>query len=388
MRTLFVAQALQRGGAERQLVTLARGLSQRGDDVSVVVFYGGGPLEPELREAGVIVVDLAKRSRWNVVGPLVNLVRQVRRVGPDIVHSYLVVPNLVVALLKPFFAGSRIVWGVRQSSLDYSYYDSFARFTLLATSLVARLADAIIVNSQAGLRYHLQLLYPSNRMVVVANGVDTDHYRPKTAGRDAVRAEWGVSSDELLVGMVARLDPMKDHRTFVEAAALVSKRRPNSRFVCVGMASSAARAPLEALAEERGIRERLLWAGPRSDMPEVYSALDVMCLSSSMGEGFPNAVAEAMSCGIPCLVTDVGDAADVVGDTGVVVDRGSPGQLADGMCSLMERLRGDRAIAALAARNRVVSCFSAETLVSRTADILSVCAMKRPPRRRRTRVRH
>jgi glycosyltransferase involved in cell wall biosynthesis len=167
--------------------------------------------------------------------------------------------------------------------------------------------------------------------------------------------------------LVARLDPIKDHPAFLLAAAIANRHRGDLRFVLVGDGPADYRAKLEAQARSYGL-ETLLWAGARSDMPAVYSALDAVCLSS-LSEGFPNVVAEAMSCDRPCVVTDVGDAAHIVGDTGVVVPAGNAVKLAHGMLALIGRAPGDP-------RRRIAEQFSTEALVTRTLEIFGELAQR------------
>ena len=134
-----------------------------------------------------------------------------------------------------------------------------------------------------------------------------------------MRLEWGIAECEKLIGQVGRLDPMKDHSTFLKAAALLAHERKDVRFVCVGEGPTGYRDELYSLAKTLGLASRLIWAGSRRDMPAVYNAFDVAVSSSRWGEGLPNVIAEAMACGVPCVVTDVGDSAFVVDKLGVVV---------------------------------------------------------------------
>ena len=124
---LFLVRSLDRGGAERQLIVLAKGLASRGHAVSVAVFYGGGVYENELAEAGIRVINLGKTGRWNILLFLNRLMRLLRKERPTVLHSYLGVPNILAAALKPLLPGTRIVWGVRASNVDLSHYDWLLR---------------------------------------------------------------------------------------------------------------------------------------------------------------------------------------------------------------------------------------------------------------------
>ncbi len=369
VRICFLIRSLEPGGAERQLVTLVRALKERGEEVAVLVFYPGGGLEGELKEAGVELISLDKKGRWEVASFLWRLWRQIRRLRPDILHGYLVMPNLLAVLLKPLSPGLKVVWGVRASNMDLSRYDWLARLEFWLSRFLARFADLILVNSWAGMEYHRQKGYPERKMVVVPNGIDTDRFRPHPEGRERVRAEWGVGKEEKLIGICARLDPMKDHPTFLRAAALLGRTRKDVRFVCVGDGPEPYSRELKGLAEELGVAGRLIWAGSRKDMTAVYSALDI-ATSSSFSEGFSNAIAEAMACGVPCVVTDVGDSARIVGEAGVVVPAGDPAALAAAWTKILDLPEEERIKVSLTSRERVAKEFSVKVMVEKTNEAL------------------
>lgn len=363
MRIAFLTRSLNYGGAERQLVTLARGLAARGHEVHVGVFYSGGPLGAELRDCPVWLHELGKRGRWDVAGFLARTRRFLRRVEPEVLHGYLVAPNLVSLLLARRRRGVRVVWGVRASDMDLDRYDWLARATFGLSRRLAGRADLIIANSEAGLRFHAERGFPRDRMVCIPNGIDATRFRPDRKAGRICRAEWNVGPGASLIGHVGRLDPMKDHPTFLEAAARLARERGDVRFVCVGEGPPAYTAELKARARELELGSRLIWAGSRDDMPAVFNALDLLTSSSCFGEGFPNVVAEAMACGVPCVVTDVGDSARVVGDLGTVVPPGEPDRLVDGWRELLDR---EPPPSAAALHRRIAQEFSIDALVERT----------------------
>lgn len=336
MKVLFLLRSLNVGGAERQLVLLAKGLHQRGHDVVVCVFYGGGALEQELRNSGVKLRSIDKRGRWDVLAFFRRLKSVVREEQPDILHSYLPDPNLVSVALKPFFPGLRVVWGVRASRMDLDRYGWLDRVNFFLTCRLSRWADLIIANSECGRRYHVERGYPAATTLTIRNGIDTHRFCPDPEGRARVRAEWGVRDDEALIGMVGRLDLMKDHPVFLEAASLLAQRRPNVKFVCIGGGDGPYRQYLIERTSALGLGQRLRWEGVRADMTAVYNALDVK-VSTSYGEGLSNVLAEAMACGVQVVATDVGDAAWMLGTLGRIVPPKSPEALARTLDQVLEK---------------------------------------------------
>lgn len=364
MRILFLVRALGVGGAERQLVALARELHRTGHEIGVAVFYHGGAFEDELRSSGVAVHDLRKRGRWDLPGALFRLRRLVRRTRPDVLHAYLPEANILAAVARPLCPPLKVVWGIRTSMHDFTAYGWVSRAAHWVEARLSHMADLVIANSQAGAARAAERGIDPRVIACVPNGIDCSRFRRDQEGRSRVRAEWRVPEGVPLVGLVARLDPVKDHSRFLQAAARVAARRPDVRYVCVGEGLDVFARPLREQAARLGLYGLLTWAGPREDMPAVYSALDLNVLPSWSGEGFPNVVAEAMACGTPCVVTDVGDSALIVGDTGVVVPPRDPEALAAGILRALEAPAGPHG--SPSTREIIERRYSLAALVDRT----------------------
>lgn len=369
MKILFLIRSLYRGGAERQLLVLAQGLQQRGHTVQVCVFYRGGPLEAELATAGIPLWSLDKQSRWDLLRPLYRLVHLVRQQRPDVLHAYLSAANILATLAKPLAPRLRLGWGVRTAYLDRAGYGRAEQLVFRGECQLARHADFIIANSHAGREHAVAHGFPATRTHVIANGIDTDHFRPQPEAGQALRTRWGITPAQRLVGLVGRLDFMKNHPLFLHAAARLAPTRPDVRFVCVGDGPTDYRAQLQALAAELGLTQQLVWAGGHTDMPAVYSALDIAC-SASRGEGFSNVIGEAMACGTPCVVTDVGDSARIVDVTGITVACDDAAALAAGLAELLDRPPAAYHRLRAAARCRIEETFSVQQLLDATERIL------------------
>jgi len=345
---------------------LARSLRDAGVDVSVVVFYDGGAFERELREAQIRLISLGKVGRWDVAAFALKLLDVMRKERPDVLYGFMSTPNLLTVMLRPLLPDARLVWGIRSSRGVDTDYDWLARWLTRLESRCARLPDLVIANSQAGANDLLRRNFPRDRVVIVPNGIDVDLYRFDEDGRDRVRREWHVQADEILMGIVARADPVKAHGTFLEAAALLCKQRPGLRFVCVGVGDELAATRMRNQADELGIGDRLLVEGPRDALASVYSAIDVLVMCSN-SEGFPNVVAEGMACGTPCVVTAVGDALDIVGDTGTHARPGDPAGLANAVLAMIDRLAAEPRMAIRErVRERITERFSLGQLARTT----------------------
>ena len=253
--------------------------------------------------------------------------------------------------------------------MDLCKYDLLWRYTYKLECRLARFADLIIANSHAGKNYAIERGFPRD-IKVIHNGVDVERFTPNISARQEIRAAWQVADHDLLIGFVGRLDPMKDPHTFLAAASIVGAKCGNSKFVIVGNGLVADVPSLRAATKKCRLENRIIWAGSRNDMPAVYNSLDLL-VSSSCGEGFSNAIAEAMACAVPCVVTDVGDSARIVGETGVVVPPQNPGALAQGIVAMLARAEFNDGTLKIACRKRIVDNYGIERLIGETTTVLN-----------------
>jgi glycosyltransferase involved in cell wall biosynthesis len=247
--------------------------------------------------------------------------------------------------------------------MNLNYYDWFVRLSFLFECTLSAFADLIIANSQSGREYYIKHGFPSNKVVVIHNGIDVDRFKPDSQERKRVRAEWGIPENIILVGNVARLDPIKDHFTFLNAALLLARETTDIRFVCIGDGSIEYREQLLTYANRIGLEGIVSWIGSRTDMAAVYNALDVV-VSSSMSEGFPNVLGEALACGVPCVATNAGDSALILGTiSGRVVPVKDSRALADGITRILES-RGIPPVSII--RQRISDMFHEDRMVQTT----------------------
>ncbi|MEO1017916.1 MAG: glycosyltransferase, partial [Pseudomonadota bacterium] len=258
-------------------------------------------------------------------------------------------------------------WGLRSSKQKLNFNHHLAFELCRQISPVVPLA---ISNSHSGVDDHRNMGFRFRRYEVVPNGIDTHAFAHDPCGGRAQRAVWNVGQDIRLVGLPGRIAAKKGHEIFFRAAAELSTRYPDIRFVCIGDGPTTLRRDLEHIAAELGIGDKVIWAGQHDDMRKAYSALDVICCPSTYGEGFPNVLAEAMACAVPCVASEVGDSASIVGDTGVIVPPGDPEALAAG---IDKQLKSHKQEVGTKARQQIVREFSIQTLAERTeAELTSV----------------
>lgn len=370
MRILFFIGVLITGGAERQIAVLANGLAKRGYHVVVATLYPGGQNWKWLQSKGnVHLISLfSKKTQWkflkifHLVQAIIRLRSLTRREQVSVVYSVMEGNNIIAWLAMRGVHTVKLIWGIRSSNDPFRWKRELLHFFC---RLVSGSVPLLVANSKAGLAYIESKGYQCKRQIVVTNGIDIDEFQPNPKLGKQVRSEWGIAENEKLIGIVGRLKPKKDHATFLKAAALLANKREDVRFVCVGYGTIKYRQELQELAKSLGLEKQVIWSGERSDMPSVYNALDAMVSSSSCGEGFSNVVGEAMACGIPCVVTDVGDSAWIVGNTGFVVPPKDPLSLFKALDKLLELSSEERKKLGEAARKRIVEHFSLPVLVDR-----------------------
>lgn len=364
---VFLIGKLIPGGAETQLATLAKGLDKTRFNTTVLSLYSGGALENDLRNAGVNVVLLnKKKGRWGTLVSFVKVYRALKNLSPDVLHGYMPDCNIMSICFKPLFPKTRIFMGIRSSNVVKSKGNFYKRLIYKSSFYLSKFADYIIVNSTAGFEDAVNMGAPKNLMAVVPNGIDTDKCRPNKDERKRFRQEFNLNDEVFLIGRVGRFHPMKDYEGFLQSAAIFIKKFPDTKFMIVGGGSEEYQKKLKLLIEQLGLSSAVIWAGFRSNMAPFYNIFDMVTSSSSFGEGFPNVIGEAMACGVPCVVTDIGDSARVVGDAGIVVEPGNPEALAKGWVDCRSNLDEYRK----KCRTRIVNNFSIRLLVSNTQKIL------------------
>lgn len=358
LTSIFILiRSLNVGGAERQVSVLAQALHKLGYKVTVGVFYAGGALERELKDIGVSILPLGKKSRWDLIGWFWGYVRTLRKTNPDVVYSFLTTAN-IVALIGRLFVRKPVVWGIRASNMNLEAYDWLVRLTSWMEKELSRFVKTIIFNARSSRKYHESLGYYLHRGVVISNGIDTQVFKPDAASRACVREKLGIPQGAFVVGMLARVDPMKDYETYRAAAHSLLPHDENLFFITAGKGTD--------VASWSPVSPRFLKLGIWDDVPGLMNALDIMVLCSSFGEGFPNVIGEAMSCGVPTITTDVGDAAYVVGHQGLIIPLKNKKALVQAIKTLMDNKLPKDDI-----RNRIISKFSVSKMVNQTIKTLT-----------------
>ena len=334
MRILHVITGLAAGGAEAMLLKLLSWTA--GDVQSAVVSLSQDEraVEPAIRDLGIPVYCLGLRRVFPNPLALPALRRIVRNFRPQIIQGWMPHGNVLASLAGRWAGKAAIVWNIRQALYDISYERWFTRAVIRLGARLSSGPAAIVYNSRTSVAQHEAFGYKPAHRIVIPNGFDCQLFRPDENAREKVRRELGLARDAVLIGLVARYHAMKDHANFLRAAGLVARQHVNTYFLLVGSGVTQDQAALVKIVADQQLQERVFLMGERPDVPRMTASLDIACCSS-WTESFPNTVGEAMACGVPCVVTNVGDSAYVIGDTGVCTPPRDYCAFAEGMNRLL-----------------------------------------------------
>jgi len=322
--------------------------------VEVISMIDPGPFSGKIRDLGVPLRSLGMRRGFPNPMGLMRLVRLLRKARPDVMQTWMYHADLMGGLAAKLVGGIPVAWGIRQSNLSDHGSRRLTIYTMKMCALISRwLPTRIVCCSEASQRVHAALGYASQKMLMIPNGFDLTAFKTDSAARESMRRELRIPPDAFLIGLIGRFDPQKDHHNFVGAASLIHRSRPDVHFLLCGDDVTWENDQLRGWIEKAGIKKQCALLGRRNDMSRVFAALDIAVSSSSFGEGFPNVIGEAMACGIPCVVTDVGDCALIVGETGRVVPPANVNALSDSMQELIDLGLDGRKKLGAASRNRI-----------------------------------
>jgi glycosyltransferase involved in cell wall biosynthesis len=360
IRVVHVITDLGMGGAEMMLYKLVSRMDPtRFETVVISLMDKETDIAARLEGLGVTVyaVDML-RGRPSVVA-LWRLRRLLRALQPHVIQGWMYHGNWASSLGSSFCRKKiPVLWNIRHSPHDLKYERRLTAALIRAGSLYSIRTTKIVYNSHVSARLHTDLGYSPDRTIVIPNGFDCELFRASERARQSTRQELNVEDQEVLIGLIGRYHPMKDHATFFKAAAMLARDYRYVHFVLAGTHVDRSNEELTKLVESSGLNGRTHLLGERADVAELTAGLDIASSSSLYGEGFSNAIGEAMACGVPCVVTDVGDSGWIVGETGKVVPPRDPKALAMAWASLIESGREERLRLGAKARTRVVREFS------------------------------
>jgi len=361
-----IITGLNTGGAEMMLYMLLLKADKSRFSANVISLTNIGPVGEKIQKLGIPVIALGMYAKAPNPWAIVRIGSYLRQISTDVVQTWMYHADLIGGVAARLAGKIPVVWGIHHTTLKPN---SDKQSTILVAKTCSKLSKwipaRIVCCAKISRSLHVSLGYDEQKMLVIPNGFDLERFCPnKTAYRE-IREELGIPEETLLIGLVGRFHPQKGYRTFVEAAARLHTRHPYVHFVLCGNDITWENRDLVRWIDSAGIREQCHLLGHRDDIPWIQASLDIGSTSASHGEAFPLVIGEAMACGVPCVVTDVGDSALIVDDTGIVVPPKDP----DAMTQAWEKIillgRNGRFQLGKRARQRIRENFDLNIIVRR-----------------------
>lgn len=357
IKLLVIVTGLNAAGAELMLFRMLKYLDRDRYDIMVVSLTTADQVGIMMEAEGIKVLALRINGFIELLKHFPSLIQLIKQYNPAIVQTWMYHADLFGGIASRIAGVKNIIWSIRNSDLSF-------HSTKVSTYVVAKLSAFVsswlpscIINCSEGSRVsHIRLGYNENKMIVIPNGIELNRFIPISNACNLIRAELGLSSETILIGLIGRYHPIKNHVGFVDAAKKISTINGNINFLLAGDGVDKSNNELITVIKSANLLHRFHLLGLRSDMPLVMSSLDVL-VSCSFGEAFPNVLAEAMSCGVPCVATDVGDSALIVGDTGKIVPVNDSEILAHSVLEILNLKRNKKINLSEKARERITLNF-------------------------------
>ena len=365
IKVLHVITELNVGGAEVMLTKLLAAMGSGRFNHSVLSLQNKGPMGAQIEEMGIPVYELNLHRPFPIIRSVSRFRVILSQQRPDLIQGWMYHGNLAASLFRFLNVRKRpVIWNIRCSLNNLKQEKFLTQIAILVGSHLSRSAAGIIYNSHVSADQHAAIGYFPGKSHIVPNGFELNRFKPNTHFRQKLRLELRIPETGILIGLIARYHPMKDHENFLQAASLLARERENVRFLMLGRGVDKPSSGLIQLIASLGLKDRITCLGERTDVESFYAALDIASLSSSHGEGFPNVVGEAMACSIPCVVTDVGDSRRLVGKTGIVVPPKDSMALKKGWDTLINKGQSERVNMGRAARERILENFTISSVAA------------------------
>ena len=337
MKILHCITGLTGDGAQRMLLRLTGSMAELGVQSAVVNLGSEQGVARLFEQEGVPVRSLGiSPSASGAMLGVARLRRILQEVKPDIIQGWMYHANLLALSAKQASRSSAaVVWNIRRGLDDYVERRLKTRVVIRSNAALSKMVTGIVYCSSISKEQHEQMGFRSVSSIVLENGFDANKFMPRPDARRDFRSKYGIGDEEILIGNISRFDIAKGHSFLLEAFGRVVALKPNSRLVLIGRGVTHTNQELAAQLDRHGCGDRVMMLGEQEAIENLHAAFDLYC-SSSISEGFPNALSEAMACGVPCVTTDTGASRQLVEGLGRVVPPRDAAQLADAIVATIE----------------------------------------------------
>ena len=366
MNIVHIITGLNDGGAEATLSKLISHSPLLSPSYHVISLLDLGKYGQKFKEMGIPTYALNLNKPIYAFSALFKIFKILRSIQPDIVQTWLYHADLIGGIIARFAGVKQVYWGIRHSNLSPA---NMKITTLIVVKISALLSGfiphKIISCSYEAVKSHIDIGYDKNKFVVINNGYDLSIFSKINIDIDDVKADFSIPTGIPLLGMVARFDLQKDHYNLLQSLASVKKEGVEFMCILVGNGITNDNMRLIQWINQLSLTSNVMLLGPRDDIPLIMNILDIHVLSS-LGEAFPNVIAEAMACATPCITTDVGDASKIVGDTGWVVPSQDHCSLAQSIIEALTQVNDNYNwdLRKTASRKRIAEHYTTDKMVS------------------------
>ncbi len=357
------------GGAEMMLFKVLSAMDLKKFPSEIICLSANVELVERIEALGVTVHVLGMKGGLPTPSGLMKLVKIMKQFEPNVVQTWLYHADLIGGLAAKFFSKSKIVWNIRSGDMLLRNNKWHAYLTAKISAWISPwVPDTILTNSYNAHTNHAKFGYSDKKFQVIPNGFDMNHFKPNPAMKTKLKQELGIPESATILGTIGRFHYQKDFNTFVKTAAILGEKHPDLHFCMCGPNINNENELLMSWINATSLQARIHLLGIRHDVHNILPAYDIFMSSSSCGEAFGNVIGEAMACAVPCVVTDVGDSAIIVGDTATVVRPRDPAGLAKEADSLLQLSVEQREEIGALARQRVAQKYSLPTIAKTYSD--------------------
>jgi glycosyltransferase involved in cell wall biosynthesis len=366
---IFIITGLSTGGAETMLHKLLSRIDRSRFKCRVISLTDYSDIGPKIEALGIQVDSLHLHKATDFVQGIFRLCKILSQNRDALVSTWMYHADFLGGIVAHTLKIKNIVWNIRNATLIGTGRLGLTSIVVkICANLSSRIPKAILTNSSVARDIHVNLGYDARKFRIIPNGFDLDNFRPNPDARSRLRKDLNFDPETLLIGKFARLDPQKNYSGFLEAFALVSKKIPHARALLIGEGVDIPGSIVDREIQRLCLSGRVVCLPSQSNIADFYATLDIFCLAS-VGEAFPNVLGEAMASGLCCVVSDAGDCRSIVGPAGIVVQRGNPHALAQGLLQAISQSPSDREALGKLARSRIQDHYTIES-VTRTYEKL------------------
>jgi glycosyltransferase involved in cell wall biosynthesis len=361
IKIVHIITSLDIGGAQIMLLNLLSKLDSSRYSIDVISLKADTALITQFKEAGVNVVELdfVNKQLWSIQ----RLIKFIIAESPDVIQTWMYHADFLGGLIGKLFSKAKIIWGIHHTDLNPNLDKKLTLFIVWMCSLLSNaIPNVIVCCSNKTKAVHTRAGYRKEKTKVIPNGFDVNKFHPDRQAYLSLRRELQISDTTTLIGLIGRYHSQKGHVFFFKAASEILRVNRNIHLVLCGEDISYENSSLTEMFNGVIKKRQVHLLGARKDMPDIMAALDICCLAATHGEAFPMIIGEAMACGVPCVVTDVGDSAYMVDNTGVIVPPGDVKALKEGLKSILNLPDEEKVAVGMMARDRISNLFGLEAI--------------------------